>query len=249
MTKSQLLYEQLTQECDWQTFLRANSCLPGPRANLELIDAVVRAGDRAFFEACLAADVPSAVPNTPDEFLVICGVVGLGAELARGEQDVLPILRRYAVDPRWRLREAVAMALQRWGDVDFNALLVEMKGWVVDDPLQSRAAAAALCEPRLLVEADRVMAVFDLLDKAMEVLRRTLPTNREGRDVLIKGLSYCYSVAVVALPEPGKDRLARWAYENDKTMRRVVRNNLHKNRLQRLDPDWVERLNKSLETQ
>ena len=77
---------------------------------------------------------------------------------------LLAELRRHATDPRWRAREAVAMALQRLGDADMDALLDEMERWAGGRPLEQRAAAAALCEPRLLrdpAHAARVLAVLD----------------------------------------------------------------------------------------
>ena len=42
------------------------------------------------------------------------------------------------------------MALQRWGDADMAGLLAAMTDWAAGNPLEQRAAAAALCEPRLL---------------------------------------------------------------------------------------------------
>ena len=42
------------------------------------------------------------------------------------------------------------MALQRLGDVDMAQLLAEMRDWAEGTPLEQRAAAAAICEPRLL---------------------------------------------------------------------------------------------------
>ncbi|MEI7771986.1 MAG: HEAT repeat domain-containing protein, partial [Chloroflexales bacterium] len=104
--------------------------------------------------------------NTPDEFLAVCGVLGLGRLLAEGQRDLLPRLRGLARDPRWRTREGVAMALQRLGDADMAALLEAMEAWATDTPLVQRAAAAALCEPRLLrdpAHAARVLAVLDTI--------------------------------------------------------------------------------------
>jgi hypothetical protein len=62
-------------------------------------------------------------------FLAFCGVVGLGTVLAQGEREMLSLLRRYANDSRWRIREAVAIALQRWGAGDMAGLLEEMILW------------------------------------------------------------------------------------------------------------------------
>ena len=74
-----------------------------------------------------------------------------GWAAAGGGQDrILAVLRRQASDPRWRVREAVAIALQRFGRHDMAALLVEMRRWLEGDFLDQRAVVAALCEPALL---------------------------------------------------------------------------------------------------
>ena len=56
-------------------------------------------------------------------------------------------LRPFASDPRWRLREGVAMALQRLGKQDMRRLLAAMQDWSTGNWLEKRAAAAALAEP------------------------------------------------------------------------------------------------------
>ena len=98
---------------DWDAYLLANSGLPGPRGNLELAQAAADEGSRALFERYLTYTPDRAPVNSPYEFLAFCGVVGLGRLLAGGEPGLLPTLRTFACDPRWRLREAAAMALQR----------------------------------------------------------------------------------------------------------------------------------------
>ena len=60
---------------DWIPFLRKESGLPGPRGNLELAYAVAEEGNKKQFEKLLSMD---AEENTPEVFLVFCGVVGLG---------------------------------------------------------------------------------------------------------------------------------------------------------------------------
>jgi hypothetical protein len=92
------------------------------------------------------------------------------------EQD----LRRCASDRRWRIREAVAMALQRLGDVDMDALVQAMTTWSTGAPLEQRAAAAALCEPRLLGQAKHTRAVLRILDKITASVHRV--ENRKSED-------------------------------------------------------------------
>ncbi|HEU0248634.1 MAG TPA: hypothetical protein VFR38_16275 [Gaiellaceae bacterium] len=118
--------------------------------------------------ARLRAD--GAPTGTAEEFLAFCGVPGLGRSLVEDDRHALEELRRHAADPRWRLREAVAMALQRWGEVDFEALAAAMAGWARGSPLKRRAAAAALCEPALLTTRERVGEVVSVLTEATTVI-------------------------------------------------------------------------------
>jgi hypothetical protein len=223
---------------EWEPYLRAESRLPGPRANLELIEAVADEGDEPRFRALAGSD---------DEFLAACGVVGLGRLAADGRRDVLAELRLHAADPRWRVREAVAMGLQRMGDARFDELLAEMERWAAGRRLEQRAAAAALCEPRLLREPARGERVVALLERMASSLAGAADAAHDDARVLRKALGYCVSVATVAAPREGKALLERLARSDDADERRIARENLRKSRLRKLDPDWAARTLAALE--
>src|SRR5688572_2221681 len=72
---------------------------------------------RAVAEEAVASRLRSYAASE-DEFLGMCGAIGLGRLFAEGDVDALDELHRLASDRRWRVREGVAMALQRLGDVD-----------------------------------------------------------------------------------------------------------------------------------
>jgi hypothetical protein len=55
-------------------------------------------------------------------------------------------------------------------------------------------------------------------------------------------LGYCWSVAVVALPEAGKPLMEKWLNSADPDVLWIMRENLRKNRLVKMDPVWVRRL-------
>src|SRR5512143_1152859 len=135
---------------DWDAYLLANSGLPGPRGNLELAQAVAQLGDEARFARWRALTPAQAPANSPAEFLAFCGVLGLGQRLAAGDPAAAAELRPFASDPRWRTREAVAMALQRWGLASLPALLNEMVAWAAGSLFEQRALVAGLCEPAVL---------------------------------------------------------------------------------------------------
>jgi hypothetical protein len=227
---------------EWDAFLLKESGLPGPRGNLELAQAVADEGDEALFRRYLSFFTPAQAPtNSPEEFLAFCGVVGLGRLLAEGKCEVLATLRRQASDPRWRTREGVAMALQRWGDVDMDALLREMEIWCAGNPLEQRAVAAALCEPRLLREERHAAQVLQILDRITASIQGREERKSDVFKALRKGLGYCWSVAAAALPEKGKPAMERWFSSGDADVRWIMKENLKKDRLVRMDAEWAER--------
>ena len=240
MTKADKYRNRLSKLEDWDAFLLKESGLPGPRGNLELAQVVADEGNQALFERYLAYDADRAPTNSPYEFLAFCGVVGLGRLLAEGKTEMLAPLRRCASDRRWRIREGVAMALQRLGDVDMDALIRAMQTWSTGTPLEQRAAAAALCEPRLLGQAKHARAVLRILDKITASVRQV--ENRKSEDfiALRKGLGYCWSVAVAALPDEGERLMEKWLVDADHDVRWIMKENLKKNRLARVDANWVK---------
>lgn len=175
MNRSNLYRNKLRELKVWDDYLLKASGLPGPRGNLELAQVVAGEGDRKLFERYLAWDARRAPTNSPHEFLAFCGVLGLGRLLAEGDRNVLPVLRRWASDPRWRTREAVAMALQRLGETDMDQLLQAMEDWSQGNWLEQRAVAAALCEPKLLVEKRHARQVLRLLDRITIGFRESPP--------------------------------------------------------------------------
>lgn len=134
----------------------------------------------------------------------MCGTVALGARAA--DPVVKVTLRALAADPRWRIREAVAMGLQLLGDADPVELERTVLEWAGDpDPLVQRAAAAAICEPRLLRTSRSAATAVEVCRIATEALMRRPPETRRDPALrtLRRGLGYCWSVAVAADPEPG----------------------------------------------
>lgn len=216
----------------WPAFLTEHSGLPGPRGNLELGQALAEEADSATLEGLLATD---------DEYLVFCGVVGLGRLLAetppgRGAEAraLRERLRQFAADERWRVREAVAMALQRLGDADLDALVDVVTDFSADaDPLVQRAAVAGICEPRLLRTPAMARAAVDACDRVTaSLVARPLPERRApGVRTLRQALGYCWSVAVAADPAAGLPRFLALTASPDPDVAWVVHSNRGKARL------------------
>jgi hypothetical protein len=241
MKKDEAYRQQLLALTEWEPFLLQHSGLPGPRGNLELAQAAADLGRQEQFERWAKLTAAQAPTNSPDEFLAFCGVVGLGRLLAEGQRRHLKTLRRSAADPRWRTREGVAMALQRWGDVDMEGLITAMQTWSLGNAWEQRAAAAALCEPRLLKNPAHVRQVLDILATIMTRLPSPDSRKNDAFSALKKGLGYCWSVAAAASLAEGQAAMETWLTNPDPDVRWIMKENLAKNRLARLDSAWVAR--------
>jgi hypothetical protein len=210
---------------------------------LELAHAVTQEGNKQQFNHFLTFH---ADENTPEVFVVFCGVMGLG-KLAADQPELFNRLREYASDPRWRIREAVATGLQMAGDQDMDLLVSEMKKWTKGNWYEKRAAAAALAEPRLLKQPRHAKQVLQIMDKITASMETDDNARDESYKILRQGMAYCWSVAVAALPHEGKPMLECWLDNEDKDIRWMMRENLKKNRLVKMDADWVRKCMKKLE--
>lgn len=219
----------------WVAYLNAESGLPGPRGNIELAEAFADVADPAIIRACA---------ESRDEYLAMCGAVGFGRLLADGEPHAVEALRALATDSRWRVREGVAMALQRLGDARMPALWAVAAEWVDGPPLVQRAIAAGFCEPRLLSAPDDARRALEALDRITVSVAGSGAGTRHTEEfrVLRQGLGYCWSVAIAAAPAEGFGHLQRWATSDDKDVRWIVRENLKKARLARADASAAERV-------
>ena len=239
-SKIQRLQEQLAQTTEWVDFIKAHSNLPGPRGNLELAEAVANQGDVAIFITLLAQDGPQVQENTPEVFVVFCGLVGLGKLMGAGDLTWVETLRRYANDLRWRLREAVAIAFQKMGLANIPAVLSSLQTWSGGTRLEQRAVVAALCEPVLLRDAAVVKAVLVELDVITASLVSAPDRSTDNFHSLRQTLGYGWSVAAAACFTCARPYLDKWCAHTDQDVRWVMRENLGKKRLIKAAPAWVE---------
>ena len=122
-------------------YLSSRSGLPGPRANLELMQA---------FADVAAPALIHELSRDDDVYLRCCGTVGLGRLYLEGDDDegaaVRDRLTGLAGDESWRVREATAMAAQRIGEGDPAAVrtmvsqagLASTENWAFGDTFAER---------------------------------------------------------------------------------------------------------------
>lgn len=211
-------------------YLRANSGLPGPRSNLELLYATAE---------LLPLTHAARLRAEAEEYLRCCGVISLGREFfdpSASTDAVVDQLTSFAADDSWRVRESVAMAAQRIGDHDFDALTGLVREWLVRPrPYVARAAVAAICEPRLIRLPQAAAVALDACAVATTYLL-SLPVDvRKGAEArtLRQALGYCWSVAVAADPPAGLPVFAALD-GTDVDLAWIVKTNRSKARLARL---------------
>lgn len=240
MGKREVYARELAEASDLNAYLMEHSGLPGLRGNLELLDAAADVASATEIRRWAAIGPDEAGTNEPRGFLAMCGVAGLGKLAVEGDRAAVGELRAQANDPRWRVREAVAIALQRIGDADLEALSRIVETWSGGSAYERRAAVAAVAEPRLLRDATFAARAVALCDRVTGGLAAD-PGDRRADDriTLRKALGYAWSVVIVADPGRGRPAFERWLASDDRDVRWICRENLKKARLSRMDAAWV----------
>ncbi len=217
--------------------LLSQSGLPGPRGNLELLYRFMREGDAKTAAACMKYATPD-VKNSPEEFAAMCGVLTTAWHKRSDRAEAFAFLRPYASHASWRIREAVAMGIQELSNGSLGPTLALLDHWT-SNPLERRAAVAGICEPKLLKDPGDASGVFRLLKTVTVAFDHDRKLSEE-EDSLRKTLGYGWSVAVAAYPQTGKPEFTELLSYQGKHVVWIVRENLKKNRLIRIDAGWVE---------
>lgn len=231
---------------EWDRYLMENSGLPGPRGNLELAEAAASLGDIALFRRYVSLGADVAPENTPEGYLVMVGVWGLGWLAARGKGVAVEEIRPFASDSRWRVREAAAIALQAIGDIDTDLFRKATAEWSTGNRLEQRAAIAGLAEPRLLKSPGSAQHALAIHERVTSSLLGAPDASSEEARVLRQALGYAWSVVIVQIPDQGKAAFEALLARSDPDARWIVRENLKKNRLVKMDAAWVEECRKKV---
>jgi hypothetical protein len=224
--------------------LKENSGLPGPRGNLELLHAFIRSCEPAIVKECLA-ELGDDTANSPEEFVSMCGVVGHALLWWKDEKELVRHLRKYSTHKSWRIRESVAIAIQEIPFADLGSRSDLTGRMETDDPFVHRAIVAGLCEPKNLRKQMGIEKVVEQLSRSTALLNHGKKLGA-GEESLKKALGYCWSVAIVELPDVGKSEFEKLLGIGEKHTRWIVKENLKKNRLARMDGAWVEEMKRRL---
>jgi hypothetical protein len=221
--------------------LLKNSGLPGPRANLELLYSFSKNATENEIDECLSF-YKDDLHNSPEEFVVMCGIVGYCILNKDNIQKTLTTIRKYASHSSWRIRESIAIGIQEIAENNMSEILNGLKNWIDGNDLEKRAVVAALYEPKLLKEKSFIIKLFEILNKITMSFDKIDGKLSENQNSLRKTLGYGWSVAIVSLPEEGKVAFEKIAKCNNKHIKWIVKENLKKNRLTVMDKKWVEKM-------
>jgi hypothetical protein len=249
--------------------LTGHSGLPGPRLDLGLVQAFARAVGRLVdpaadgrpldvgaLEGLLDGWAALSADEAPgDEPIVIlpCAAVAaygqVGATRPDWWDDEIAKVRRAAGDPRWRVREVVAQALQTLLAADWPRTIDALEGWAGDeDPLVVRAAAAGVAEPPLLRDdGDRARSAAAVQRRAVDALAALPRATRRDDGVRALRTALGFTVSVTTAATGDFTLLAAMAASPDADLRWAARQNLRKARLRRW-PDEIARLEEALVT-
>lgn len=252
--------KQLFKGCDIKnldSYLKQNSNLPGPRANLSLAscltDFLLHVEDNLidyYLNIVISwCNIPAqkAPTNTPEEYLPFCGFQSLGALFFRVQKpmqdQILSLLKKGMNDERWRIKESVAIAFQFIGEKDFTILKENFSRWLPNSNFsEKRAIIASLAHPPLLKDSYNANYSLTVSDTIMSsVLRATnIEKKTEGFKVLVKGLSYALSLFVSSSPNDGFLLLDKFANTKDQIILKIILSNLNKSRIKNKFPQNVE---------
>ncbi|MBN1875063.1 MAG: hypothetical protein JXA33_12595 [Anaerolineae bacterium] len=220
-------------------YLLDNSNLPGPRGNLELLYSFVKTADMKTVNDCLAY-IDTHTGNSPEEFVGMCGVLGYSVLNRQSNQQVIDFLRRYTSHNSWRIREAVAMSIQEISVEGIEITLENIKPLINGNDYEQRAVVAGLCEPKLLTNEAVNIRILEIMEEITKNLNHDRKLT-DSENSLKKALGYGWSVVIVASPEHGKQYFEKLFDLVSKHVKWIIRENLKKNRLIKMDKEWVEK--------
>jgi len=243
---------------DLRARLQSGSGLRGPRPNLRLVREFAAAAGSvagqpdppvATLEALLdgwAAIGEDEAPGDQPAVILPCAAAAAYGEIAivRPEwwADEMAKLRRAAPDPRWRVREAVATALQQVLDADWDRTAEALVEWAGGgEPPHARAAVTAVAEPRLLIDPSRHQAATQIQRRAVARLAATPAADRRAAPVRALRQALGFTISVVTAASGDFALLDQLVRARDPDLAWVARENLEKARLARW-PDQVAAL-------
>lgn len=237
--------------------LRRASGLPGKHANLKVAWAFAnecaargaRADALVTRLATLSAD--EAPGATDYEFLPICGVLAAGERAvtdAKARARFLKVLHGAADDLRFRVREAVPLALARIGEVFGDGLLAECARWT-DGYFHAAALLLSFREGEWLGSAHDTDALLARVDEAFQLARDAsrAAARYPGYKALLDALYVAPALVALRVGPRAFSVFHPWVKTNEPSLREVVTRIVDHPKIAVRFPDEAAQLRAALE--
>jgi hypothetical protein len=243
--------------------LEMSSGLPGPRVNLNLGVAFAhdcaRLGPKVDDLAYTMANLPpnEARGASGKEFLSMCGILAIGARGMMAKENAvrdraLVLLEEKADDLRFRVRDAVPLALAMIGHKMKDDLSERVEHWM-DRYFHATAVIRALAEPAWLETFgyDDYYAPINLLHAAF-VLAHEAPRSAfryPGHKALVEALGWVPKAVARRFGQQMFDRYGIWA-EGVKIpeLREAILKNLDDVQMKKPFGEEIKRIKQAIET-
>jgi protein required for attachment to host cells len=227
-----------------KSFLIKNSNLPGPRVNIELgflLSEMYK--DENELAKWLNIDESQAGTNDPMSYLPFCALICYGRIYTeKKDSKIINKIKKAANDPRWRVREACAFAFQIIGEHNFDVLKKIFSEWLLEaNNLEKRCILVSLAHPKMLntTRANYCLQVCDIILQHLDKSSPNFP-------VLNKALEFTISVFVSKDVDTGSVFLEKWIKEKNKLINGIMKKNLSKNRIRKLNNNNINSLLKMI---
>lgn len=228
-----------------------HSRLPGTRPNLELAEAFAAscasrgARSDALVTAMVRMDADRAPGATELEFLPLCGVYAAGFRAASDPRatKMLTLLHDAAEDLRFRVRDAVVVALAKVGAVRGDELVAQVSDWM-DGFFHASAVLRALGSAAWLTRIDDATGPCELLDAAFRTLDGAArsASRYPGFKALVEAFRAAPAPLALRFGAPVLGVLETFASCKDPDLRALVRESIKDPKLTARFPDDMARL-------
>ncbi len=231
----------------WIRYLERQSGFQDEEIDLGLVQQACQSGNEPLFREWIQVSESKAPPNSPGEFVAMCGAAGLGRLVAQGKTEYYATLRKLSNDPRERVRMGVVIAIQEIGKRDFEGLMGELNTWKRGTVLERQVAVAGLCAPSLWKEETPVLATLlflkDVIDSIPSLEQHpACPSFGSLRTELVRGLG----LIIAARPALGEPLFEAMRRRTDPYIRSILEETLNESSLKQTDPVWTRRMGRSL---
>ncbi len=249
-------YLAIVDSSELEKYLLANSNLPGPRGNIELAYALseslesynIEDIDKLFslFKRWASISLDLAPVTESSVMLPFCGVhaIGkIGCLYVSKKDEAIKLLKKSAVDKRWRIREAVCMALQFMLDKYPEFIIKHFEEWIkTENYLELRAIAAAYADPNLLKQRIISQNGLKAHRKIFDIILKSKNRKSEEFKTLRQALGFTFSLIAVVHSPNAFGVMKKLIELNDKDVDWIIKENMKKKRLINICPEKVKEI-------